>query len=311
MYYLGQSSEELVVKDLTTLNQHELTTFSKNGLLILWNIKGEIDLYIDLVEYRIAANRIVFLTEFHKVTVRSVSLVRLIRLNRSFYCIIDHDEEVGCNVILFYGSSHVPLFTVSDEDAIKFQPLWEILSPEKESWDKLQQEILHMMLKRFVILSTRLLKKQFWKPNRHIGISGAVNLKAGTLWTGISSYTVIRTGKINDLFNGFISHYHTVKPVNGQTRFQLYALMKPSISYNLKNTLISGGLFEAKSRQKPEAREEEQESAIPRKMAYGYDYGLVISVNKLSLEITQKASTADIRGNRKHEVGNISIYKVF
>lgn len=154
-------------------------------------------------------------------------------------------------------------------------------------------------------------EKQYWKPNRHIDISGAVNFKAGTLWTGISSYTVIRTGKINDLFNGFINHYHSAEPVNEQTRFQFYALLKPGISYNLKNTLISGGLFEAKGRQKPEAREEELERAIPRKIAYGYDYGFVISVNKLSLEITQKVSTADIRGNRKHEVGNISIYKVF
>lgn len=164
MYYLGQSSEELVVKDLTTFNQHELTAFSKNGLLILWNIEGEMVLYIDHVEHRIAANRIVFLTEFHKVTVRSVGLVRLIRFNRSFYCIIDHDEEVGCKGILFYGSAHVPVITVSNEEVVKFQTLWEMLSLEMESRDNLQQEMLQMMLKRFVILSTRLFKKQYRLP---------------------------------------------------------------------------------------------------------------------------------------------------
>lgn len=160
MQYNGTSEEELFIYNITALNAHELTAFSKDGLLILWNMEEEMILLIDGIEFRLSANQLIFLTEFHKVSVKSVGLVRLIRFNRSFYCIIDHDHEVGCKGILFFGASQVPVVTVTKEESKKFETLWEMLIIEMESRDNLQQEMLQMMLKRVIILCTRLYKNQ-------------------------------------------------------------------------------------------------------------------------------------------------------
>lgn len=160
MQYTGVGEEELLVTNITSFNAYELTAYSKDGLLILWNQEEQMILLIDGVEYKLSTNQVAFLTEFHKVTVKSVGLVRLMRFNRSFYCIIDHDQEVGCKGVLFFGASQVPIITIPEEEISKFETLWEMLSIEMQSRDRLQQEMLQMMLKRFMILATRLYKNQ-------------------------------------------------------------------------------------------------------------------------------------------------------
>jgi hypothetical protein len=44
------------------------------------------------------------LTEYHKVEVLKVTTARLIHFNRAFYCIADHDSEVGCKDFVFGAS---------------------------------------------------------------------------------------------------------------------------------------------------------------------------------------------------------------
>jgi AraC-like DNA-binding protein len=160
MKYTGISEENLFITNVTSLNAYELTAFSKDGLLILWNMEEEMKLLIDGIEFNLSANQMIFLTEFNKITVKSVGQVRLIRFNRSFYCIIDHDHEVGCKGVLFFGATEVPIITVTEEESPKFETLWEMLTIEMNSRDSLQQEMLQIMLKRFIILSIRLYKSQ-------------------------------------------------------------------------------------------------------------------------------------------------------
>jgi hypothetical protein len=45
------------------------------------------------------------LTEYHKVEVLKVTTARLIHFNRAFYCIADHDSEVGCKGFCFWRFS--------------------------------------------------------------------------------------------------------------------------------------------------------------------------------------------------------------
>ncbi len=160
MKYTGISQEKLFIQNVTTENLYELATNFKDDLYILWNLEEEMILLIDGIEFKLSPNQMIFLTEFHKITVKAVGLVRLLRFNRSFYCIIDHDYEVGCKGVLFFGASQVPLITVTEEESFKFETLWEMLTIEMNSRDSLQQEMLQMMLKRFIILSIRLYKSQ-------------------------------------------------------------------------------------------------------------------------------------------------------
>ncbi|HKJ46367.1 MAG TPA: AraC family transcriptional regulator [Balneolales bacterium] len=160
MKFLGTTNEYLELCTIEESNESKFTEIIKDGLTIIWGLSGNTRLIIDGVEYSIGKNQLVFLTEFHKVEVEETGTARLVRFNRSFYCIIDHDAEVGCKGILFFGASQVPVVEIPVERLEKFEVLWKMFSIEMESSDELQFQMLQMMLKRFIILCTRLAKEQ-------------------------------------------------------------------------------------------------------------------------------------------------------
>jgi AraC-like DNA-binding protein len=140
----------------------------ENSLTILWFTKLIPNkLIIDGKEYVFAKNDIVFLTEFHNVLPKKINGVRLLRFNRPFYCILDHDIEVGCKGILFFGASQLPFIQIPDQELEKFETLWKMFTIEMQSNDNLQIEMLQMMLKRYLILCTRIYKSQANYPNKN------------------------------------------------------------------------------------------------------------------------------------------------
>jgi hypothetical protein len=60
---------------------------------------------------------------------------------------------------LFFGAS-IPKITIPDEELEKFEILWKMFAIEMESKDDLQNDMLLMMLKRLLILCTRIYKEQ-------------------------------------------------------------------------------------------------------------------------------------------------------
>ncbi len=100
------------------------------------------------------------LTEFHRVEADHFEKIRLIRFNRPFYCIKDHDDEVSCKGLLFYTAMQPPVITIPKSETEKFEILWEMFLIEMGTADNLQFEMLQMMLKRFIILCTRIYKAE-------------------------------------------------------------------------------------------------------------------------------------------------------
>lgn len=160
MKFIGITEEYLILKDIGTDNHDILKEKIKSSLSILWNTEGESVLLIDKVEYRLKKDQLIFLTEFHNVEIKKIDMLRMVRFNRPFYCIKDHDNEIGCKGVLFYGASKVPIVNIPDDELEKFELLWKMFKIEMQSRDKLQIEMLQMMLKRFIILCTRLRKEQ-------------------------------------------------------------------------------------------------------------------------------------------------------
>lgn len=160
MKYSGISDELLFVDIISEDNHYKPGLRSEGEMTILWGIKDNSKLLVDGVEVTLKSGQIVFLTEFHKLFLPEVGLIRMIKFNRSFYCIIDHDHEVSCKGILFFGSYQVPVITLPEKEFEKFEILWKMLNIEMESKDNLQLQMLQMMLKRFIILCTRLFKEQ-------------------------------------------------------------------------------------------------------------------------------------------------------
>ncbi|SHG00922.1 transcriptional regulator, AraC family [Flavobacterium segetis] len=159
MLYTGQINEFLRLDEVSSLNCHLLKEKISEGLSVVWALE-KLTIKVDGQEKQFQINEIVFLTEFHTIEIIDIHKVRLVRFNRAFYCISDHDSEVGCKGILFFGASQVPKIAIPILELEKFDTLWKMFSIEMESIDDLKNEMLQMMLKRLLILCTRIYKEQ-------------------------------------------------------------------------------------------------------------------------------------------------------
>jgi len=82
------------------------------------------------------------------------------QFNREFYCIVDHDAEVSCVGFLFGIGDN--LFISLDKDAQqKLQLLLNIFVEELNTSDNIQNDMLLMLLKRLIIVITRLARSEY------------------------------------------------------------------------------------------------------------------------------------------------------
>jgi AraC family transcriptional regulator, transcriptional activator of pobA len=160
MEFFGKSSEYLLVSNLKNTDVEVVNKNNNDTLSIYWNTENETKLVIDNVTYVLKPNQMVFLTEFHKVDISNVVAINIIRFNRYFYCIDNHDSEIGCKGVLFFGASQVPIINLNEENIKKFEILWGVFLTELKNKDEMQIEMLQMLLKRFLILSTRIYKEE-------------------------------------------------------------------------------------------------------------------------------------------------------
>jgi AraC-like DNA-binding protein len=134
-------------------------TLKRSELAVMW-VLAPTELRINHVTHQAKINEVFFFTEFDLVELVSSTHARFIRFNRAFYCILDHDHEVGCKGLLYFGSSSTPQIQLVDKSLEVMEKVWPLLLLEMESNDNLQLEMLQMMLKRILILCTRVLKQQ-------------------------------------------------------------------------------------------------------------------------------------------------------
>jgi AraC-like DNA-binding protein len=160
MKFLSNANEYLELTTVETANRAVLEERIDSSLAVLWFETDDNLLHIDGAPYTFHRGQMVCLTEFHKVEAISIHRLRLLRFNRTFFCIIEHDREVSCKGILFFGASQLPIVTIPPEELDKFETVWKMFVMEMESTDNLQLEMLQTVLKRYLILITRLYKQQ-------------------------------------------------------------------------------------------------------------------------------------------------------
>ena len=174
MKFLGHTGEYFEVGDLNIKNQDFINQSEEDQLTLIWIEEDGATLTIDAVDYALKANQIVCLTAFHKVTAKNIIKAKYLRFNAPFYCILNHDAEVGCKGLLFYGTARVPILDVAGEDLDVLKTVWKMLILEMQSVDNLQLEMLQMMLKRLLILTTRIYKSQHILPTEPVDQSDLV-----------------------------------------------------------------------------------------------------------------------------------------
>jgi len=160
MKYIGSNGECFEVIDITLENCDILKSSNINELSLLWFTTDGNQLMIDSETYTFNTNEIICITEFHNLELDTINGLKLLKFNKPFYCILDHDSEVGCKGILYYGSASLPIIEIPTNDIEILETVWKVLYMELESRDSLQLEMLQMMLKRILILCTRIYKNQ-------------------------------------------------------------------------------------------------------------------------------------------------------
>ncbi|WNJ17004.1 helix-turn-helix domain-containing protein [Pontibacter sp. G13] len=129
---------------------------------ILWNRSDRpAQFQLDGVETTLAPDQMMSLTFLHHlVPTTGNPPITGWAFNRAFYCILDHDEEVSCNGIIFFGTQSVPIISLDMDHHRKMDLLYQVFEDELQTRDNIQGEMLQMLLKRLIILITRLAKEQ-------------------------------------------------------------------------------------------------------------------------------------------------------
>ena len=127
---------------------------------IIWVKKGTLSLAIDAQSVEILQDQVICLAPNQQVEIISAAEGYVFQYNRDFYCLIDHDQEISCIGLLYYGSSQIPVINLNQKSRRKFELLFEVFVDEFDTKDTIQEEMLRMLLKRLIIICTRLFKEQ-------------------------------------------------------------------------------------------------------------------------------------------------------
>jgi len=160
MIFTNNSHEVLQIYDLNPSDGDIILNVKKTDMTFIWNTGRKIDIVIDKVPYELEHNQIIFLTEFHRIDKISFESARMVRFNQPFYCIVNHDNEVGSKGLLFFGATEVPIVSIPEAMVGDFEKSWDIFCSEMKNSDILQQDMLQALLKRFLILSVRILRRK-------------------------------------------------------------------------------------------------------------------------------------------------------
>lgn len=160
MKFAGRADEYFEIIELNQDNKTLIEKPMEGQLSVIWFTEDNNQLHIDLADHNFSRNHLVCLTEFNNIKATRVEGAKFIRFNVPFYCLLNHDSEVGCKGVLFFGSWNVPVLFPSEEEVIMLENLTSVFYQEMKSKDELQLEMLQMLLKRFLILCTRIYKSQ-------------------------------------------------------------------------------------------------------------------------------------------------------
>jgi AraC family transcriptional regulator, transcriptional activator of pobA len=130
-------------------------------LTIAWNNGPKQRAVIDEMPYEFPEQSILPLMISQSFRFEMPDHVVAWQYNRDFYCIVDHDKEVSCVGFLFYGFTGMMFIRLTEQEQRKIDQLFRVFIDEFQTEDAIQKDMLQMLLKRLIIILTRLAKKQY------------------------------------------------------------------------------------------------------------------------------------------------------
>lgn len=164
--YASIKNEDMFV--LTDFNcQPSLELLVKPGMYkILWSYDRLIEVVIDGYKVSLEKDNVLFCTPLNKIELpKNNEGMYAFVFNKEFFCIQTHDEHVSCNGLLFFGSSDPQVVKLDQENKRRFSLILEFLKEEFIIKDHVQGEMLRSLLKRLLIVSTRLVSGSLKEPD--------------------------------------------------------------------------------------------------------------------------------------------------
>ncbi|CAM3540292.1 AraC family transcriptional regulator [Sphingobacterium prati] len=127
---------------------------------IVFNFQEDQLAFIDEVKYTFPKNTVLPLMANQNFRFESPEQLIAWQFNREFYCIVDHDAEVGCVGFLFYGICNPMFIGLSQQDIDDIQLTGQFCESDMQVRDRMQNEMLRTLLKRIIISVTRLARTQ-------------------------------------------------------------------------------------------------------------------------------------------------------
>ncbi len=128
---------------------------------IAWNRGAVQKVFIDESPYPFEGNSILPIMQNQSFRFERPEDIVAWQFNRDFYCIVNHDAEVGCVGFIFYGLSTTMFVKFETTDIEMMDRLLSVFEDEYISEDDIKGEMLRMLLVRLIIKTTRLAKKQY------------------------------------------------------------------------------------------------------------------------------------------------------
>lgn len=144
-----------------SLLEHFMESKKVDFYTFVWTKDKPVKIKVDSVLAVVEPNHIVSLTPNQYLEVKDLKNVVVYQFNQDFYCIKEHDREVSCTGVLFFSNQTVPMVRLDKTEAQKFLQLHHVLIEELETQDTIQAEMLRMLISRFIIKVTRLVKSQY------------------------------------------------------------------------------------------------------------------------------------------------------
>lgn len=164
--YTTLKDEDLFILTNFTCKPSQDLLHEKGLYKIVWCKENPIEVFVDDYMIKLQKDQVIFCTPLNvmKIDQSAKGIISFV-FNKEFFCIQTHDEEVSCNGLLFFGSAQPQIVSLRAKEKKLFDMIFYFFEEEFNIKDHIQGEMLRTLLKRLLILSTRMIKDSLKDPN--------------------------------------------------------------------------------------------------------------------------------------------------